>query len=106
MQWVNKFRPFQLDELAGQTLVKKACENVLTGKDDLLNMLFKGPPGTGKSCAVDILCRGLFGDELMKERGLSDKRIRRTRYKCGPGKNKVLFISESRRQECERPIVS
>ena len=68
MQWVNKFRPFQLDELAGQTLVKKACENVLTGKDDLLNMLFKGPPGTGKSCAVDILCRGLFGDELMKER--------------------------------------
>ena len=68
MQWVNKYRPFQLTELVGQTLVKKACENVLSGKDDLLNMLFKGPPGTGKSCAIDILCRGLFGDELMRER--------------------------------------
>ena len=68
MQWVNKHRPFRLDELVGQSLVKEACRNVLNGKDDLLNMLFKGPSGTGKSCAIDILCRGLFGDELMNER--------------------------------------
>lgn len=68
MQWVNKHRPFQLDDLAGQSLIKEACRKVLNGTDDLLNMLFKGPSGTGKSCAIDILCRGLFGDELMNER--------------------------------------
>ena len=68
MQWVSKYRPFQFDDMAGQSLVKKACRNVLSGEDELLNMLFKGPSGTGKSCTIDILCRGLFGDEMMKER--------------------------------------
>ena len=68
MQWVQKYRPFTFGEFCGQTLIKTACKNVLEGKDELLNMLFRGPSGTGKSCAIDILCRGLFGDELMEQR--------------------------------------
>ena len=62
--WVVKYRPIQLDDLAGQCLIKNACESILRGEDELLNMLFKGPTGTGKSCAIDILCRSLFGESM------------------------------------------
>lgn len=69
-QWIHKYRPFNFDDLVGQTIIKTVCKNVIRGEDELLNMLFRGPSGIGKSCAIDILCRSLFGDDLMKERVL------------------------------------
>ncbi len=65
--WVDKYRPRRIDSIIHQDEVKKVLkETVKTG--ELPNLLFYGPPGSGKTSAILALGYELFGPELMNER--------------------------------------
>jgi replication factor C small subunit len=59
--WVEKYRPRSFEEIPGQPVVKVQLQQVVDTKN-LPNLLFFGPPGTGKSSAAEVVARELFGD--------------------------------------------
>jgi replication factor C subunit 2/4 len=65
--WVDKYRPRRIDSIIHQDEVKKVLKDTIkTG--ELPNLLFYGPPGSGKTSAILALGYELFGPELMNER--------------------------------------
>ena len=65
--WVDKYRPRVIDSIIHQDEVKKVLKDtILTG--ELPNLLFYGPPGSGKTSAIIALGYQLFGPNLMNER--------------------------------------
>ena len=59
--WVEKYRPRSFEEILGQPVVKVQLQQIVDIKN-LPNLLFFGPPGTGKSSAAEVVARELFGD--------------------------------------------
>ncbi|ELP94258.1 replication factor C subunit, putative [Entamoeba invadens IP1] len=58
--WSEKYRPKKLDEVKGQEEVIKLLKSSLTS--GLPNLLFFGPPGSGKTTSILALSRELFGN--------------------------------------------
>lgn len=85
--WVEKYRPFLLDDIMYQDEVKCMLKNTInTG--NLQHLLFYGPPGTGKTSTILALARELFGPYNFKDRTIelnaSDERgINIVRNKIG-----------------------
>lgn len=68
-QWVEKYRPRQVKDVAHQDEVVRTLTNTLeTG--NLPHLLFYGPPGTGKTSTALAIAHQLFGPELYKTRVL------------------------------------
>ncbi|KAH0571683.1 Replication factor C, subunit 4 [Spironucleus salmonicida] len=82
--WTELHRPKKLSEIAHQPQVVQSLETFLKS-NDIPNLLFFGPQGTGKTTAIHAFARELFGDQYRQrifeinassERGVNSIRTR------------------------------
>ncbi len=74
--WVEKYRPRTLDEIVDQEEVVQALKKFVETRN-VPNMLFAGPPGTGKTTAALALAHDLYGENwrnYVLELNASDER--------------------------------
>ncbi len=96
---LNKYRPRTLSELAGnKSQVKKIIQLINEGKP----MVIVGPPGCGKTTAVDLICKemnlekiNLNSDELRDYKSLKETVISSSQQKSLFMKRKVIVLDEA-----------
>lgn len=67
MQWVEKYRPSNLNEITEQTIIVESLRKTLQIKN-IPHLIFYGPSGCGKTSTILALCKELFGKEYWKDR--------------------------------------
>ncbi|GAA0294629.1 replication factor C small subunit [Halarchaeum salinum] len=104
--WVEKYRPEALDDIVGHEDVVSRLQSYVA-EDDLPNLLFAGPAGTGKTTAATAIARELYGDDWQAnflELNASDERgidVVRDRIKnfarasFGGYDYRVIFLDEA-----------
>jgi replication factor C small subunit len=76
LPFVEKYRPINLDNIVEQKDVIMSIKGILE-KKEMLNLLFYGPPGVGKTTIALSLAKHLYGDkypEYTLELNASDER--------------------------------
>jgi replication factor C small subunit len=74
--WTEKYRPKTLSEFVGQDEVVSLIKSMIK-RGKMLNLLFYGTPGTGKTTMAYCIARELFGEAYLlgiKEINASDQR--------------------------------
>lgn len=105
--WIEKYRPRNLDEVAGQKEVVERLKSYVATKS-LPHLLFTGSAGVGKTTCAVALAREMFGDSWsmnFKELNASDERgidVVRNQIKqfartspLGDASFKILFLDEA-----------
>jgi replication factor C subunit 2/4 len=76
MNWVEKYRPQNLDEISSQTNTIETLKSALVTKN-IPHLIFFGPAGCGKTSTILALSKELFGEEYSNriiELNASDER--------------------------------
>ena len=60
--WIEKYRPESLEDIVGQPDVVDRLKSYVE-RDDLPNLLFSGPAGTGKTTSSLTIARTLYGED-------------------------------------------
>ena len=63
LMWVEKYRPWTLDQLVDQKEIKQRLKLLVEKKGELPHLLFAGPPGCGKTTTALIVARQLLGED-------------------------------------------
>jgi len=74
--WVEKYRPDSLADVVGHENVVSRLQSYVA-EDDVPNLLFAGPAGTGKTTAATAIAKELYGDDWREnflELNASDER--------------------------------
>ncbi len=99
---VDKYRPKTFKEVIGQKQVVAEIENYIK-KGDIPHLLFKGPPGTGKTTLGELIARALFNDQWRNklisqnasdERGIAIVRGKIKRLSKIAGR-RIIFLDEA-----------
>lgn len=105
LPWVEKYRPNGLSDVIGHTEIIKRLKNYV-GKQNVPNLLFSGPAGTGKTSSSIALAKELFGqsyEQNFLELNASDDRgidvVRKTikdfaRTLAFDSNFKIIFLDE------------
>ncbi len=105
--WVEKYRPKSLDDILGHEPVIDRLKTYSTD-EEVPHMIFAGPPGVGKTAAIQAFAREVFGDgwrNNLDELNASDERgIDTIRDKvkgiarsnpAGDAAFKIIFLDEA-----------
>ncbi len=105
--WVEKYRPKQLGDIAGQEEIVERLKTFVKEKS-LPHLLFAGPPGNGKTSAALCIARELFGESWRQnllelnasdERGIDTIRTKVKNYArtrpIGDVPYKIILLDES-----------
>ncbi len=104
--WVEKYRPQRLDEVVGHEDIIERIQAYVSA-NDLSNLLFAGPAGTGKTTTALAIAKEIYGDDWQEnflELNASDERgidVVRTRIKdfarssFGGYDFRIIFLDEA-----------
>jgi replication factor C subunit 2/4 len=76
LPWVEKYRPQLINEVSYHSDIMTMLHNCMK-TDNMLHLLFHGPPGTGKTSSILAICRELYGEHFSSrvvEMNASDER--------------------------------
>ncbi|CAI7729978.1 unnamed protein product [Closterium sp. NIES-53] len=106
--WVEKYRPQRVEDIVGnEDAVSRLC--VIARDGNMPNLIFAGPPGTGKTTSVLALAHALLGpsyrDAVLELNASDDRGIDVVRNKIKmfaqkkvtlpPGRHKIILLDEA-----------
>ncbi|MDZ7849844.1 MAG: replication factor C small subunit [Halodesulfurarchaeum sp.] len=104
--WVEKYRPERLEDVVGHEAIISRVKSYVE-RDDVPNLLFAGPAGTGKTATSQAIAKELYGEDWQEnflELNASDERgidVVRERIKdfartsFGGYNYRIIFLDEA-----------
>jgi replication factor C small subunit len=67
LMWVEKYRPFKLDDIVNQKEIVESLKNLMKESAEMPHLLFTGPAGVGKTTTALCMSRQLLGEDWKRD---------------------------------------